>query len=234
MQPLSAVQLLEVWEAGRHRHPVDRAMLLHALAVPDTPPERVADEPLGHRNAALLRLRLGTFGPRMRAYLDCEECGTRLEFGVDVAALLPEHDGVASVTVGGLAFRLPTSRDLAAIVDEVDVDRAGKRLLRRCLIEPDRRVDDATLESVLEDVEVALEESDPGAHVSVDVRCDVCGHRCDIPFDIVGILWEEVEARAARLLDEVHLLAHAYGWSESEILELSDTRRAAYLERVTS
>jgi hypothetical protein len=33
------------------------------------------------------------------------------------------------------------------------------------------------------------------------------------------------------LLDEVHVLARAYGWNEREILGLSAARRAAYLER---
>ena len=41
-------------------------------------------------------------------------------------------------------------------------------------------------------------------------------------------------SRAVQLLDEVHQLATAYGWTEAEILALSDTRRAAYLDRVTA
>jgi len=35
-----------------------------------------------------------------------------------------------------------------------------------------------------------------------------------------------------RLLVEVHALASAYGWSEQEILSLSDARRRLYLEMV--
>jgi hypothetical protein len=34
------------------------------------------------------------------------------------------------------------------------------------------------------------------------------------------------------VLWELHTLASAYGWSESESLALSDTRRAMYLEMV--
>ncbi|HUD55174.1 MAG TPA: hypothetical protein VMR02_08095 [Terracidiphilus sp.] len=42
----------------------------------------------------------------------------------------------------------------------------------------------------------------------------------------------QIEARARRLLYEVHTLAAAYGWSEREILSLSAPRRALYLEMV--
>jgi hypothetical protein len=38
--------------------------------------------------------------------------------------------------------------------------------------------------------------------------------------------------RARRFLDEVHVLARAYGWAEAEILRLSEARRSAYLQRV--
>ena len=41
-----------------------------------------------------------------------------------------------------------------------------------------------------------------------------------------------MDVRARRLLDEVHALARSYSWSERQILELSEVRRRAYLERV--
>ena len=42
------------------------------------------------------------------------------------------------------------------------------------------------------------------------------------------------EARARALLAAVHTLARAYGWSEPDVLALSEQRRAAYLEMVTA
>jgi hypothetical protein len=36
-----------------------------------------------------------------------------------------------------------------------------------------------------------------------------------------------------QVLDEVHELASAYGWSEEEILGLSSRRRRQYVERLT-
>ena len=50
--------------------------------------------------------------------------------------------------------------------------------------------------------------------------------------DAGGFVWAEIESRARRVLWEVHTLASAYGWSESESLALGDRRRAVYLEMV--
>ena len=44
------------------------------------------------------------------------------------------------------------------------------------------------------------------------------------------VLWSELQSRAERLLLDVDALARAYGWTEPEILALSSTRRAAYLQ----
>jgi hypothetical protein len=33
-------------------------------------------------------------------------------------------------------------------------------------------------------------------------------------------------------MHDIHTLALAYGWNEHDILELSDVRRAAYIDRV--
>ena len=48
----------------------------------------------------------------------------------------------------------------------------------------------------------------------------------------VAFVWAEVDAAAQRLLHEVDVLARAYGWTEPEVLALSEARRAAYLRLV--
>jgi len=70
------------------------------------------------------------------------------------------------------------------------------------------------------------------AEILVTLSCPVCGSECNQSLDIAAFLWEEIEARAKRLLMEVHALASAYGWTEKEILSLSECRRASYLEMV--
>jgi hypothetical protein len=81
-------------------------------------------------------------------------------------------------------------------------------------------------------VEDALEAADPDADFTFDVRCEVCGLSGTPQLDAGQLLWDEVDACARTLLAEVHLLAGAYGWSESEILALSPERRASYVSMV--
>lgn len=235
MRTLSAETLLLAWERGRSRHPIDRAVMLHALAAPEADPESLADEPLGQRNAALMRLRQANFGDTLRAYLDCPRCEERLEFDADAAELLAvSPEAKASIEVEGLSFRPPSSRDLAMILNETDTRSATLRVMRRCLVSDEEEADEAALEPLMDRVEACMERADPWADFKLDLRCEACGHAWVESFDIAGFLWEEIDAYVRRLLDEIHLLAQAYGWSESVILGLSEVRRAAYLERVTT
>jgi hypothetical protein len=235
MRPPPAQTLLTAWERGRSRHPIDRAVLLYALAEPEAEPDVLPDAPLGTRNAALLRLRLATFGQRMRAYVDCAGCGSRLEIELDGRTLLASHrDARTPVVVRGISFRAPTSRDLASILDQTSAETAALRLLRLCAEEGGEPRPDAELTSILDAVETALEQADPLADVGLELRCHACGHAWLASLDIASFLWEEIDAYASRVLDEVHVLATAYGWSENAILSLSDSRRAAYIERATT
>jgi hypothetical protein len=235
MHPPSVEALLAVWERGRHCHPVDRAVLLHSLAAPEAEPDSLPDEPVGRRNAALLQLRVATFGNRLRGLVDCPQCGTRLECELDAATLLGLPPGNhRMVQVDGLVFRQPTTRDLAAIVAADRPAVGALRLLQHCVVPLGEHLGDSLLEGLRDRVEAALEQADPWANLAFDLRCDVCGQAWSSSFDIAGFLWEEVEAYAERVLDDVHRLARAYGWSEDAILALSDARRDAYLERVAT
>ena len=64
------------------------------------------------------------------------------------------------------------------------------------------------------------------------VVCPECGAVFDATLDPAAVLWERICADAPRLLGEVAALARAFGWSESQILALSDARRDAYLDLV--
>ena len=223
---LTADLLLSTWASGCERHPIDRALLLYALAAPDTPTDDLADHPLGERNSALLRLRQRLFGDELAGYCDCPHCGERLEFTLHCSDLLaPAASARPMAEVAGRACRPPSSRDLAEIARLDDPEQAAWQLLQRCC--GDRA--DADL---LPAFEAALEEADPCADCSLKLGCEACAQNAVVPFDIAHFLWEELAAQARRLLDEVHLLARAYSWSEPEILALPAVRRQAYLQRV--
>ena len=233
MRALGITDLLALWERGAACHALDRTALLTAFVRPDIQPDAVADLPLGEVTASLLRLREASFGAHIHSHVDCERCGQRLSLTLDVRDLLQsvpidEGDGRLA-NEARLRIRAPSLRDLAAVANEPDAHRAAGQLLERCTIQDDAAflTDGAWL-----DAEDLLEALDPNADLAFAVPCESCGHQGTAQLDAGVLLWDEIDARARALLGEVHALARAYGWSESEILALSAPRRAAYLAMV--
>lgn len=227
-------RLLAVWEHGARRHPIDRALLLFALAAPQRPVDTLADAPLGTRNAALLELREACFDAPLAAWVDCPACGERMSFELDRAQLPPApRDTADPIEVHGHRFHRPTSRHLARLTDATDTEAAARQLLRDCAESIDTLPQElAALDALLGEVETALDDADPWADLSIAVTCPACAHDTAASFDIAGYLWEEIDRHAHSLLNDIHTLARAYGWTEPDILALSATRRAAYLARV--
>ena len=234
MTSLTAAQFLELWDHGSRCHPLDRSLLLFALAAPELPVETLADLPLGECNAALMRLRWATFGNRLPVWMDCPHCGERLEFELDPRQLPPMTPPSTGIEVAGQRFRCPVNRDLFDVAASADIDQAARRLLIGCA-DPGSALpdDEQALQDLLATVETALEAADPWADLSLAFQCPACERNATACFDITRYLWEEIEGHARQLLDDVHQLAQAYGWSEPEILALSETRRSAYLARVS-
>lgn len=234
MAALSQKSLLSVWEQSARRHPIDRALLLFAIAAPHTLPNTLADIPLGVRNAALMELRRNSFGEQLEAWVDCTACGERLEFTIDPTELPPPPaNGHTLLDVAGHRFHRPTSRHIARLTDASDMDAAARQLLRECAESPENLPHDAAaLTELMDAMDAALDAADPWAELTLDIRCPACSHEGNATFDIAAYLWEEIDSHARRLLDDIHTLATAYGWTEPDILALSDARRTAYLARV--
>lgn len=231
MRGLSDAAVMDLWEQGRARHPIDRALLLFAAAEPELPRETLADQPIGRRDAAILGLRNASFGPSIDGYGQCPACGERFEFALDGRALRDAAPAALQVEfrdTQGRTLRLPTSRDLAAIAAAgVDGEPAALALAQACMSAGIAEPDAAAFERW-------VAEQDPAAELRLDLSCEACGHDWALGFDPASWCWEEIESRSARLLDEVHGLARAYGWSEDQVLRLSPARRRAYLDRCTA
>lgn len=227
--PPFAADLLDVWEQARHCAPPSRSLRLLAWALPDRTPDALADLDLGARDWHLLRLRQALFGPGVEARGDCPHCGAPIEVAFDlrdVQDAAPPPDAPVFVDGGGRRFRLPNSRDLVAVSQLPDVEAAEQALLDRLALEP--AFSDATDP---DEVDSGLAALAAQRRLRLDLDCELCDGRWTLDFDPGGFLWQELEARAQRLLDDVARLAWHFGWSERDILALGDSRRAAYLER---
>jgi len=215
------------------------------MALPEVPRDELLALSVGQRDARLLSIREATFGSRLDGFAECPACQERLEFAFNVSDIrvLPENrtsaKQVQEVSIEGysLRYRLPDSSDLAQIVCFQDVMVARDLLLQRCVLQACQEnveVEVAALpESVIAILGRHMLESDPQAEVPIDLSCPVCTHNWLVIFDIVPFFWSEICAQVKRLMREIHILARAYGWNETDILAMSATRRQFYLEMVT-
>jgi hypothetical protein len=240
----AAGDLLALWECAAAATPAGRGDALLGVCGAGSPLSS-----LGARNAALLNLRARLFGAAQALRCDCPRCAVAVEFGVNCEvlsrALLPRDDATQAQLLQThghrIEFRVPDVADLreACRVNEdfSDEEQAtfADILLQRCVIRCER--DDGSPCSpqalpapVAEALSCRMEELEPGASVSFDVVCPECGEAWTAPMNVADVVWRELQARAERLLLDVDALARAYGWSEPQVLALSPTRRAAYLQ----
>jgi hypothetical protein len=233
MKALSARELLELWEQGSRLYPLDQALLALRAALPEIPAEMIADWPLGRRNRALLELHAACLGHRLEAWAECAHCGEKLEIELDTRVLLEKYGEPArqgeTVEGNGLVFRLPTSRDLAQAAREIDPAQGAVRLLQTCCR---GQTPGAWTEEDLDSIGEKLAAADPLAEIRLSLACPLCAETHEETLDPAAFLWSELKTLAKRLLRDIHVLASAYGWSEHEILDLSEFRRSQYVEMV--
>jgi len=237
MEPLSEATLLDIWDAGGTLGYHQRALLLLRLGEPETAVEHWLDIPVGRSNDALLRLHQRMFGDHLTSVAACPDCDQLIESSVAIDDLLAQGKGPGSgtvfATVDGVRVpcRLPTPRDVGAVIGAGTDAEAATALLARCIGDTERPVDtDRLSPEAWERIEQALSAADPLASIGFLLQCEACDRRWEAPFDVVSFLWEACSARAGRLLVQVHSLASAYHWTEASILRMSQRRRRFYLE----
>ncbi len=243
MQTPTSSQLLDAWAAAVPLAGSARALALVLLADPGAEPARLASLPVGRRDAKLLELRNRLFGPTLRAVGNCPGCGERLEIDTDAGALAPapnavDAGGLESIEIGlwTAQFRVPNSRDLAAVEGQLDLVDARRSLLASCLVRPTYDGRPMETDSIPDELARAIgqrmAELDPLVAPEVVADCPACGHTWVASFNLASFAWTEVDAWARRTLHQVHELATAYSWTEEAVLALSAARRARYLELV--
>ena len=242
--------MLDAWEEGAGASPARRALLLLALAAPRHAMEELVGLHLGEQNRRLLQFRVGCFGPSLQAVTACPECAIPVEVTLDARELLfppaPDSGGHAGgpedppppllweeIEGGRLSFRVPTVGDVLALAEEAGA--SGVMLLERCLEgkgEGEGELSGTLPEEMVERIAGRMAEADPLAELELALSCPDCGAAWSVPLDLPAYLWSEVDGWARRTLDQIHGLALAYGWTESETLSLPLRRRRAYLERI--
>lgn len=237
--------ILGAWEQADGQSATARALTLLAAADLGQSDEQLGLLSAGARNRRLLELRARLFGPLMSCVVDCPECSEQLEFELNVAELLQgqvDGDTVPNTqTVHEawdddlhLTFRLPGTRELSAVSVLGGVPEAVQSLRCASLLQAELSGSPLALDTCPERVWALLDREldalDPQAHLELNLSCPACGFAWSAGFDVGTYLWTEVRTWGEGVLLDVHELALAYGWPESDILSLSPTRRQRYLD----
>lgn len=241
MRPLKSMELMTVWERGLNQTLLERVLTLLIAACPEIDSEAIAGLSIGERDARLLQLREWMFGSNLVNTARCPQCTQRVEWENRIADICIQPSPITpspaefslNVANYGLRFRLPTSMDIAAVMNAPRGDSTPQDLLKCCIVSARHAGEVCDPGSLPEDVLAALgrriEELDPQAEIRIDLTCPQCSHKWDVLFDIASFLWTEINHWAERTLRTVHKLASAYGWPERDILNLSPVRRQLYL-----
>jgi uncharacterized C2H2 Zn-finger protein len=218
--------LLNLVARGENRSLLEKAVLLLLAARPELDRSSAWDWTLGDRDRTIWDAwRHHHGGGRMDALSRCPRCDASVEFCLpDDFSPPPAVSVSASLKVDGQQWRLrlPTSRDMLA------AQRGDFRL-------PDLLVEGPTLETISQPaIEAALEAADPGLDVVIALGCPTCDARWEQSFDVIRWVWQYCEARADRLLQDIDAIARAYGWSEADILALSEQRHRRYVAMINA
>lgn len=242
MFAVSNARLLAAWDAGSYQKPALQCLVLLDMMSDEAAPGEIRNLTVGERDDRLIRLREELFGPSVDARATCPACCSLVEFGFALADLrctdVVEQAGAKSLAASiddyHAEFRLPRADDLAWIAELQDARRARQALLDRCILSAThcgqphsvRELPCAIIELIVEKMQAGV----PQADLQLALTCPECQHAWCASLDIAQFLWHELDAHAHRLFSDVHALACAYGWCETDILALSERRRAAYIE----
>lgn len=215
---LTTRDVLEGWSAFDTRRPAH--LRLHALLARSVPQEELAAESLGARNQRLIRFARTLRRAPLEATCTCTHCGTEIEFTFPEDAILsaptPAPDMVVRPRGGVGRYRVPNMGDLWA-------DPEPRHLIVRCRLDATPGGEDAP-----DTVGSAFDAADPAGNMSIQLVCPDCGTAQSLSLDPAPFVAAELDRIQRRLLNDIHLLASAYGWSEAQILALPTARRRAY------
>ena len=182
----------------------------------------------------LLTLRQAMIGTSLRSDFPCSSCGERVETSFSVADYLARirvrrpRDVEAHARPGwyrleDAAFRLPTVADQTLAQSQAD---GGTLLAERCLdpAQPPK--------SIRLRIERAMAAMAPELSRTLVGRCPACGQAVRALFHVPSFVLGELRRAATAVMEEIHLIAGAYHWTEDAILALPSPRRRSYAERI--
>lgn len=237
MNTLSEQQLLTIWEIAQTKSSIEKTVLLLSTAHKMTEVDTITNWSIGYRDSQLLLLRESLFGTKFINHANCPSCKEKLEWEMELKDL-PLNNESVPVSIPYfftydpyyIQFRMPNSLDIT--------NPDATSIMNGCIEEArkeDKKIEPSELPAeVLEKLGAEMEIIEPISNITFALSCPECNHQWSIFFDIISYFWVEIDSWAKHLLQEIVALARGFGWTETEILNLSSNRRRLYLKMINS
>jgi hypothetical protein len=222
----TAVELVAARSRGATNDPLDAAAL-----------------PVGDIDTLLTELRAAVLGDRLLAEGHCPACGAAVDVDFGLQAFR-EHraprrprgarptgePGWWALERHAAEFRLPTAGDVLAAQETTSPAAALAAVCVRSTEAADG--DGEVPRGAIKAAERAMEALAPTLRDDVEGCCPDCGVTVALDVDVRELCLAELRFLAHAVLEDVHVLAGAYGWTEQTILDLPTRRRTAYAEMI--
>lgn len=191
----------------------------------------IAEWTLPKRRQGLIAVAVATEGPMRARRADCPAptCGAQAELLLDLREFRRDWraDRTEAVLPGGrrLALRLPRPADLATAAEG---GARGAEAAARALALGEAPDGDDWIEAA----DAALSAADLLGDLDLNADCPACGGPISVPLALEPWLSGELARASVRLMDEIHVIAAAYHWTEADILALPEGRRRHYISRI--
>jgi len=201
---------------------------------------------IGDRICLLLNLRKITFGNYLSCITTCDSCKEKASFEINIDGLLSlgldtkqiETENYSILTKNfSLKIRPLTVLDQESILSYSGKrnfkEKSAEQLLRSCIISSKPDLPETSLpEEITDAVNLKLNEIDPMADITLDLKCPECDHRIQTPFEVEDFILREIHSQFHSIEKEIHWVALNYKWSEKDILNLPIQKRRRYIELI--
>ncbi len=178
-----------------------------------------AEQSLGECNRQLAQLHQQVVGSAVEAVVTCA-CGEVLEVELPREEVAAAPDPAPRVEISAPVprrFRLPH-------LSEISLAGQPIALAARCALDDGGPLPEVFLDAL----DTAWAKADPVAEIILDLACPVCGETVMARADLALFVAHDLDLKVQGLVAEIHALAHAYGWTEAEVLAVPPGRRRAY------
>lgn len=216
------------------------AELVGSLVVRERSCGAFAEASVAERDRVYAALCRSLFGDRVEARAVCDGCGEAYELGFELSSLERARP-VATSDAGDVAIEGTSTRVRPPTVGELEAwgDAVFEQFRAHCVVREgapeetksaagpsDHEVDDETIDS-------SLEAAAPLLDVHLEAPCPACGRARRERFEIGAWLMSGLLRERRVTLQELHVLARAYGWSLESLLALTRSQRHAFVRLVT-